>query len=220
MWNYANNHHRDWLEINGDYLEKQNYYFHSFIYRFLSLFGWIRIINQEMIYLDTTIATKNDLEFIKFLRLFPRIFSDLTFIEGDEKKGKSADDHFYRNDFEVISEVLIKNEGIISYANYLEDLGALKEHHINIFKYFDGISSTEKRSRWDRLHLLHLTVILFLNNYGYDFQNTNDKKLRTVLTHPKTSSYLSNYFNFIAEYNLADNKKCKELRKIAKEFTR
>jgi len=62
-----------------------------------------------------------------------------------------------------------------------------------------------------------LTTIIFLNNYGYDFQQTDDKKLEEILTKPKVSTYTQNYFKFLKEYKLDDNKEVKRLENIAKK---
>ena len=62
-----------------------------------------------------------------------------------------------------------------------------------------------------------MTTIIFLNNYGYDFQQTDDKKLEEILTKPKVSTYTKNYFEFLKEYKLDDNKEVKRLENIAKK---
>jgi hypothetical protein len=39
--------------------------------------------------------------------------------------------------------------------------------------------------RWDRLHLFHLTLLMFLNCYGYDFQQTNDPRIKELIKTPQ-----------------------------------
>jgi len=104
---------------------------------------------------------------------------------------------------------------IFNLKQLLRRLGRVAIKPTQTFFGFDGLSPKEDRKRWDRLHLMHLTVLMFLNNYGYDFQITSPEKLKRILTHPKKSSYLTNYFAFLKEYHLTDNKKIKELMKIA-----
>ena len=212
MWNFSNKYQENWLKIEGDYFNK-HYYFHSFVYRHLIVFAWTKKIQNEMIYFDTTIASKDDLEFVKFLNVFPRMFCDLTFLEGINADGNKSEDHFFRNEFDLLAGNLITETGVKSFSTYLEDLKSIGDKLKKLF--FDGLSPNESRKRWDRLHFFHLTVLMFLNNYGYDFQITNSKKLKNVLTKPKTSDFLINYFNFLNEYHLNDNKKIKELNKIA-----
>ena len=70
------------MEIDGDYNNPNNYYFQSFVYRILSVYAWMRKIELELIHLDTTIAISDDLNFVKFIRFYGRIFSDIAFFKG------------------------------------------------------------------------------------------------------------------------------------------
>ncbi len=214
MWNFSNNHQEKWLNIGGDFYNK-HYYFHSFVYRHLAIFAWTKKIQGEMIYLDTTIAGKEDLEFVKFLAIFPRVFCDLTFIEGNDADGNKTDDHFFRNEFDLLANNLISNTGVKSFSEFMDELESIGPKINSLFLFFDNISPNEDRKRWDRLHFFHLTVLMFLNNYGYDFQITSDEKLKKALTNPKKSNYLDNYFNFLNDYNLTDNKRIKNFKKLA-----
>ncbi len=213
MWNFANKHQQQWLHVSGDFYS-QHYYFHSFVYRYLAIFAWTKKIQKEMIYLDTTIAGKDDLEFVKFLNIFPRMFCDLTFLEGVNADGNKTDDHFFRNEFDLFADNLISNTRVKSFSEYMDELESIGPQINRLFLFFDKLSPNEDRKRWDRLHFFHLTVLMFLNNYGYDFQITNDEKLKQVLTNPKPSKYLDNYFNFLNEYHLTSNKQIKNLKKV------
>ena len=217
MWNFAKTHGEQWMKVNGDYVN-DHHYFHSFMYRILKVYAWIKIIQKEMIFLDTTIATKQDLEFIKFLRIFPQIFCDLSFVEGKNADGSIAKDHFFRNQFDLFPDAIIKGDDVKSFSSYMEDVRYTQQDLLQLYRYLDGISPNEEnRKRWDRLHLLNLTLIAFLNNYGYDFQQTDDKKFREVLTEPKLCSYTQNLFKLFKEYHLDDNKEIKKLEKVYKD---
>ena len=214
LWNFANNHDKQWLNVDGVYDNEKNYYFHSFAYRFLAVFSWIEKINKEIIFLDTTIASSKDLEFIKFVNVFSRLFCDLTFLEGNKADGFVAKDHFFRNQFEKFTDVLITENGIKSYSSFISDLKENKKHLIALNRFFDGLSPCETRKRWDRINFLHITLIAFLNNYGYDFQITKKKKIKEVLIIPKQSSHLDKYFILMSEYHLNKNKEIKSLRTL------
>lgn len=218
LWNLSNNHSQNWIKIDGDY-DKEHYYFHSTAYKLLCLYFWIGRIKKEMIFLDTTIASKEDLEFIKFLKLFPNILCDLTFIAGDNADGEYAIDHFYRTEFEQLPDFISNttNEPI-TYSQYKAQIHHMKESLITLYKYIDGVNPGEQRMRWDRLHLLHLTVIIFLNNYGYDFQKTNEKKIEQIITKNRICKYLNNYVQFLKEYKLDKNREVKKLEKITNKY--
>lgn len=217
MWNFSNTSNENWLRVNGDYTT-DNYYFHSFTYRILAVYGWIKKIQNEMIFLDTTIASKKDMEFIKFLRIFTLLFCDLRILEGKGANGNFQVDHFFKNTFDTFADCIINEHGIKSFSEYSSSIPSLQTQLKPLYLFLDGASPDEERKRWDRLHLLNLTLIVFLNNYGYDFQNTNNTKIEVAISKPKVSTYLKNYFVLLKEYKLDNNKEVVRLEKIARPF--
>jgi hypothetical protein len=219
LWNLKENHLKQWINVGGDY-KREHYYFHSTVYKILCLYAWIGKVKKEMIFLDTTIASKEDLEFIKFLRFFPNVMCDLGFIVGKDADGDYAVDHFFRTNFELFPDQISDESGPVSYSNYKIDLEHTHEALLALYEFVDGISPLEKRMRWDRFHLLHLTTIIFLNNYGYDFQRTNELKIEDIIVKPRVSPYLANYFNFFKEYRLSENVEVVRVEKIARKYYR
>ncbi len=217
MWNFSENYSKRWhfiSEKDNDY-SKHHYYFHSFIYRFLSVLAWIKKIQKEMIFIDTTLASKNDLEFIKFLRVIPQLFCDLQFVEGKNADGTYATDHFFRDKLNLFPDVIISENGIKSYSEYIENLNDTQKPLYELYNWFNGISPDENRKRWDRLYFLHLIVIIFLNNYGYDFQKTDKNKLKQVLATSRKQVNMSDFFELLSEYKLDENKEIESLIKLS-----
>lgn len=70
LWNFADNYKHNWHKIKDINTLTNHYYLASFSYRILAFFAWVRKIESEMVYLDTTIASRKDLNLIKFLRIF------------------------------------------------------------------------------------------------------------------------------------------------------
>lgn len=93
LWNYSENHKENWLNVNRDY-ELGNY-FKSFVFRFVTFFAYIQKIESELIFIDSTFASKKDLEFIKFLRTFPKLFCDVKLFDGFEYDKSKSTDHFF-----------------------------------------------------------------------------------------------------------------------------
>jgi len=219
MWNFYSNHSKKWINISdrgSNYNNPQHYYFHSFVYRFLSVLAWIKKIQKEIIFIDTTLASKNDLEFIKFMRVISRLFCDLT---PEDKKGDKtyAIDHFYRDNLNLFPDSIITESGIKSYSEYMENLTNLQLPLLDLYKWFDGISPLEDRKRWDVLYFLHLTIVVFLNNYGYDFQKTNEiklKKLKQVLDNSQKQVSMKSFFELLGHYKLNENKEVKILKNL------
>ena len=215
FWNFAKNHDKGWLNIDGKYEDRHYYYFHSFIYRFLVVFAWIENIEKEIIWLDTTISSKDDLYLLKFLKVFPRVFCDLSLSTKENPNGDYAIDHFFRNDFNELPSVINKDGLIMSYTDFIsnpEKDDTLK----TIYYFFDGLNPNEDRERWDRLNLFSLLLIIFLNAYGYDFQKTSEAKMKQAINNPRMSKMLNGLIIALEDYKLTDHKEVKKFTKLIK----
>jgi hypothetical protein len=211
MWNFYSNHSKNWHCI-FDY-SMPHYYFHSFVYRFLSVLSYIKKIQKEIISIDTTLASKNDLEFIKFMRVISQLLCDLTFIEGEKADGSYATDHFFRDNLILFPDTIITENGIKSYSEYIKNLAPLQQPLSELYQFFDGISPLENRKRYDRLYFLHLIIMVFLNNYGYDYQETDRRKLKQILNQPLKNVNIKGFFELLNGYKLDKNKEVKNLIK-------
>ena len=195
----GNKNYKD-MRVGGKY-EKEAYYFHSFAYRIVCVFGWIKKIEREMIFLDTTLASSRDLDFLKFLRLFPRVFCNMSVV-GAKDGAFPEDERFTRHKFEVLADCVTNGEGVKSYTLFVGQLPELQAELGFLFKFLDGVQPWEKRARWHRLKLLHALLIVFLNCYGYDFQKTDDEKARKMLCRPFPSPNTEKYPRFFKKYHL------------------
>ena len=216
MWNFSVNHSKKWhciSEKDNDY-QQPHYYFHSFVYRFISVLAWVKKIQKDIIFIDTTLATKNDLEFIKFSRTISQLFCDLQFIEGKNADGTYATDHFFRDKLNLFPDVIITENGIEAYSEYIENLENMQEPLFELYQWFNGISPTENRRRWDRLYFLHLIIMAFLNNYGYDFQKTDKTKLKQIISYPQKELNMKGFFELLSGYKLNENKEIRKLEKL------
>jgi len=216
LWNYAENYTKNWHSFETSANLNKSYYIFSFGYRLICVFAWIRKIEKDMIYLDTTIASKEDLEFIKFLRLLPQLLCDTKLFSGQEYDSDSPEDHFFRNRFEQMVELFIdKDDDVISYSKFEKEynkyLGVFP-----VFEFLNGISPDEERLRWDRLQVLHIAILTFLNSYGYDFQYTSDDKLKIILRKPRLNRLIPNYETILLDFKLNDHKEVKNVLSVLK----
>ncbi len=181
--NLSRHHKKGMHNVDGDFENKERHYMHSFVYRFLAVFAWKRVIQDNLIYLDTTIAHTNELELIKFLNLAEglmtdvKLFKDFTLPNGDRYEAGFATDHFFRNQLETCYSTIIQEGLVISYSAFLENL----EAHLNpaepVYLFIDGMKPSENRLRWYRLHIFHIILMAILNSYGYDYQYIETKDL-------------------------------------------
>jgi hypothetical protein len=175
--NYAKNHNELWLICNGDYINARHmHYVDTTTYRFLAFFANIKIIEKDLIYLDTTISQKVDLRMIKYFRLFHEVMCDVDLFKNFQYDKTYQTDHFFTSPFYNLANNLIENNKVIELDEFLSRKTILLPKIELVYKYFDSISPSENRLRCERLKAFHLILISFLNEYGYDFQRTTAKR--------------------------------------------
>jgi len=220
FWNFSSNYDRNWHTLNDDYKNIPNYYYlASFVYRMLHFFAWVRRIETQMVYLDATVASSNDITFIKFLRILNQSMCDTVLFDGLEYDDYYATDHFFRNDFNHMCECFWKDDGIVSYAEFKNGENPCLNEAKSMVMFLDGMSPEEPRLRWDRLQVLHYILIMFLNVYGYDFQHTNETKINDLLSKsPRPNKTISNLERMLNEISLTKNKEVKSVLKTLKKL--
>lgn len=189
--NFAKNHNNGWLNLSGNYLNN-SHYIDTTVYRFLSFFSQIRIIEKDLIFIDTTIAQRTDLRMLKYFRAFNEVMCDADLFEGFQYDFNYQTDHFFTSPFINLTNTMIHNDKVIE----LEDFLHLKNSSLNkieiVYKFFDSINPSENRLRCERLKAFHILLISFLNEYGYDYQKTSKEKLKFLKAQ-------------LGEYKLLDN---------------
>ena len=221
LMNLHINKDRGWLNVNSIYNKPNDtYYFSTTVYRFLAFQFLIRKFSADAIYIDSRIAEQNDLLFLKFIKALESIMTDVTLFVGHEYDFNFAIDHFLRDDLRLICEEIEdkENNKIISIKKYYELLEKNDLYNfMSILQFFDGLCQNEKRFRWDRLVSFHLLLICFINNFGYDMQKTDKKKLNQIAQSIINEKIHYNFVNSIIKVGLKKNKYCKRLIKILYE---
>jgi len=213
LWNFSHNYIEPWMIKGEDFFNKRSYYFRSFIYRTLALFAWIRILESKLIYLDTTISTKEDMEFLKFLKLFPEVFCEYHLFDGTGYTYKDGHptDHFYRNDFDEMTSVLIEGDNVMQFSAFEDKLKKLEPKIRRLCNFYDGLSPLNDRLNWDRLQAFHICLLAFLNSFGYDYQYTNEKKLKDLFNRTRKSKVIHNLIDLLKRYKLQDQRQIKNI---------
>lgn len=215
LWNFAENYKQNWHKIKDINILHNHYYLASFSYRILAFFAWVLKVEREMVYLDTTIASRKDLNLIKFLRIFSQIMCDVVLFEGLLYDDYYATDHFFRNDFENMCECFWKNDGVIPYSDFKNNKKKCIHKTIQMAEFLNGINPEEERFRWDRLQVLHYVLLMFLNTYGYDFQYTDKEKIISlVYKSPRQNKTISNLRHMLSRVNLVPLKGVKRTLEV------
>ena len=217
LWNLSKNYSRKWHNVEGKYNHK-GYYYQSTIYRILRHFAWIKIIQGKLIFLDTTIATEEDLNFVKYLNCFPQLFQDTDLFDGFNYDTNYSKDHIYRDTFEELYSKLIQKENVISYTKFKEIFDKDHLKFVPICKFVDNINPEEDRLRWDLIHCFHLTLISFLTSYGYDYQRTTKQQIYSLISKHRKCKIYDNYSKLIQRNKLDEERSIKLLMKEIKSF--
>lgn len=178
LWNFQENISYNWHYVNGNY-RIENYYIQSFVYRILSVYANIRILEDKLVFYDGTISSKKDMLMIKFFRLFQECFCDLLLFDNIDYDRNIAKDHLFRGQLSNTINAMIDNNQIISFSKF-QNIATTKNCFDCIFSFIDSASPNENRLRWGRIAVLHLTTIAFLNSFGYDFQYTNKNRIKQL----------------------------------------
>jgi hypothetical protein len=218
LWNFAENYREHWHRLDGNYSKAEhNYYFLSSLYRILSVFAWIRKIENEMIYLDTTISTKEDLNFIKYLKVLPQLFCDLLLFDGFEYDKNYDTDHFFKNNFEQMAACLLNENGVTDFSDFKKNFSEYRKKVDSMCNFIDDLSPDEERLRWDRLQAFHLVLMAFINSFGYDFQYTPKHKIDTLISTNRKTRLVNNLIVLLKRDKLYRQR---EIKRVIKVITR
>jgi hypothetical protein len=205
LWNfYYGNYKKQW-HIRADF--PQQYYLSSFVYRFLAFFAWVRRVEREMFFLDTTVATREDLNFVKYLRLLNQVMCDTELFANLDYETANATDHFFKNEFYSMSEALWKDGEIFTFEEFKNNDNSCIDRSQKLVEFLNGMSPDEDRLRWDRLQALHYVLMMFLNSFGYDFQLTNVEKITALVNEsPRPNKTSANLRSMIKKLKLNRDK--------------
>jgi hypothetical protein len=208
LWNFSKNASKAWhIQKDGGNITDK-YYLMSFCYRFLLFFSLCRKIDLELVYLDSTVSTKKDLELLKYLKFFPQLFSDTGIFTDTAYNHSVATDHFFSDDFRELIETMSSDDKMLSYSEFKKKVEEKK--FIHLINYFSGISVDHSCLRWQVINSFHFILMAFLNDYGYDFQKTSKAKISVLAKGLPKNSLIKNVDTFIERACLSNNK---EVRK-------
>ncbi|PSV38507.1 hypothetical protein [Photobacterium sp. GB-210] len=205
MWNFNYNYSEEWHVKSGKDIDAQ-YYLYSFTYRLLVFFSWCNALEKEMVYLDSTIADEKDLDFVKFLKIFPQLMCDASLFDGLDYDYSNDTDHFFRNNFQSSLNQMNTKDGVISFDEFKSGIEKKEIDVDKIIAFLSGINPNEERLRWFRLEAMHYVLLMFINTFGYDFQYTKSTKFRKLLAKNKANLTLPNLNRMISSFKLQNSK--------------
>ena len=221
--NLAKNYCKDLHSVNQDYLNINNYYFQSTVYRVLRLYAWIKVLEDRLIYLDTTlaVATPEDLYFIKYIKAIWSTLQETSLVSELDSEAKIEDDLIFRDTLDEMTMWMIEDGRVLSFSEFKSRLGENIDKVRRLCEFVEGVSPEEGRLRWDRLYCQRLLLTSFINSYGYDFQHDNRKAIIGYLDQMKKMEALTmlpNFIKYLDSYKLSAESNIKVLLKEMKGY--
>ena len=204
LWNLYENHSRGWLDAGGDYQNPGHYYLHSSVYRFLNFHSLARKFETEAILIDPRIAESADLDFVKFVKAFHWVISDVALFDKLNYDSENQSDHFFRDHLREICDSCFSGNEFLKHEE-LRSILLTNPNFNSVYKFFDGLKMDETRLRWDRLVAVHLLLLAFINNFGYEMQKSTLRQFQVVTSKVKNRIVLENLNEWLPKLGLAEN---------------
>jgi hypothetical protein len=204
MWNLYRHADRGWLAVDGQFTPEK-YYFASFVYRFLAFFALVRKFEAEAIVLDRRIADETDFLFLNYAAAFNWCMTDTALFDGLEYDAFLEYDHFFADTFR--SYCRIPDHPVFpDYQEFLEKYLINPSSRVRpVLQFFDGLARDEDRFRWDRLVVLHLVLLAFINDFGRDTERTSGEKIRSVVEQMQNPVVLRNLGAWLPRHGLHES---------------
>lgn len=182
MWNFSQNVHKNWHKVSPEdwFQTDDQYYINSFLYRFLCFLHWTLKTEKDTISVDTTIAIKEDLLYLKWVKTFKDIFTDADLLKELNYDNTRNLNHFYKNDLMGYSKFIIENHTVMDFDEFKVKLQTNYAPLKKVIEYFSLIESNDRDKNLNVLRCFHLLAIKFLNDFGHDYQRTDKKKIGRI----------------------------------------
>lgn len=219
FWNLYANSEKSWLSVE-DYTQSESYYLHSFVSRFMSVFVLVREFERQALYVDSRIATRNDMLFLKYVAALHWCMTDVALFEGANYDASSPTDHFFSDSLRTYCDICVDENGQLLKIEDLLNLAKNNPGIESVFIFFKGLSATEGRLRWDRLVCLHLLIATFVNSIGYPEHKTSRAKILKVATQVRNRVVLKNLAEWLPRHGFGRDSDSRMLISVCKKLNK
>ena len=198
LWNFTENISKNWHKIDkAKWTDDSRYYIQSFVYRFLLFFNVICKIEDKIIYIDTTVSSKEDFIYLKYLKVLQHVFCDVMLFNGLNYDTKEATSHFYRDEFKICTTYLNEKEKTLSFSDFRKKIKDESDDADMWRKYISNIDNDPNNLNLCIIQLFHLILLSFLNIFGYDYQYTDKEKMCNLINKYKNNILIKNFKTFL-----------------------
>lgn len=211
LWNLSENIDKEWHKVEeANWTESKRYYLQSFVYRFLVFIYWINRAEYSLYSFDLSQADSKDQKYLKYIKTLKHFFCESSLLKSLNYDGSHSTNHFYKDNLIKYANYVEENGVVIDFDTFIEKFKHDHESIKDVVLYITNIDKEQNNLNYNIIKSFHLFLMLFLNKYGLDYHNTNNRKYKQL--------YKSNYRNIqIKEelyHFLKKNKVTVESRKI------
>ncbi len=215
MWNlYSGPDKESYLRVDGDF-SREHYYLDTMVYRFLDVSVLVRGFEKEALYLDPRFIEQEDRELVWLLRAMRWSLTDVALFNSLNYDPIHSRDHFFSDQLRWICDD-VQVEGDLLPRERLREQAANGEPVSWVYEFFDGLTSSEDRYRWDRLVVFHLLVMMFLNAFGDDTQKTSTGDLADIAARILNDEIVANLAAWLPKLGLTRTPRGKTLQSVLK----
>ncbi|HBS85470.1 MAG: hypothetical protein A2W91_16820 [Bacteroidetes bacterium GWF2_38_335] len=208
IWNFSQNVGENWHKVPR---EGDQYYINSFIYRFLLIIHLTIKTERDTITIDSTIAEKSDILFLKYVKTFKDIFTDIDILRELGYDHRQNTNHFYKNDLIGYTKAVLSlnNERVMDFDDFKEKLDQNYLILKKVIHYFIDINADDYDKNLNVLRCYHIIGISFLNTFGHTYQKTSKKKFKKIFNdYEKKIKVKKGFELFIRKSKLGKEIKC------------
>ncbi len=213
LWNFRDNIDNGWhIQNETEWKTESKYYIKSFVYLFLVFFYYVRKTEKDICYIDSTVATKYDYIYLKYLKTFQLLFCDSSLFKNIENEydDSHATHHFFKHIFDDIPYFIEAQDEILSYTEFEQKIKGDTSAIEQLREYLSSAKNNENNHEFCVLRLFHLTIIAFLNTFGHDYQKTDIDKIKHLNQSFHSTCIFCNVNNFFERNKLHDDKQLKK----------
>ncbi len=168
----------DWLEASRP--NSEGYFYRSTVYRFLSLYRLIAALERRAIFFDRELTPASERCFLLYAKALELAATDSRLFGDAVYDANIPSDHFFRDQLRTLSSVDVPEGEPLTFEFFVENIvGAAK--YDALFEFFAGFGEASTPLRWDRIIVIELLLMAFLDTAGFaefhksgaqDFENT------------------------------------------------
>jgi hypothetical protein len=199
IWNFYRNEPHHWLDASGRYADS-GYYFRSWAYRLLNVLAVARLFEKQAMFIDSRIAEKTDLDFIKYVKALGWAACDVSLFDGLNYPADRQTDHLFKDIVRLICDTCCADGNFLDQDAVHQVLQGKSQdrRYQSVHRFLDGL----KRARWDRIVVIDLFVMAFLNTFGYETQHSTAKDFDKVVREIENEQILRNLRRWLVKLGL------------------